>query len=778
MLSRHSRPRPSGIFAVTSRFDTSFLLETSPDLPSISRGYKTSTERTRSYQKSTVDFLKQLHDNQISRKTACVKVEEMLLKFLALPDNVPMDGPLALDLLNAALRNASLPNERLIPRLFSLACQVMIRSGHPLAAKEVHRQLWNLLECHKNYLTNDLPYNTHHVNDACKQWIEHIVLHSNQTRKKIDYETAQKINRLKKRMQQLYEDRSVPLVINAHSCNTFIMYFCNQQKPQEAYRLLKWMIKECQKEHSVERSPRVSSFTATISAFSKSGAPEMALEIVQQMLASYKTKEGAIPPPNTSCFNALIDAWAISGRNDAGEKAEQTIEWMQQLHETENLDTAPNSVSYSSCINAWSRSPIRDAPVRAEATLQRMVELYKSGSDVAPTESAFTSVMNAWANSGRDVAPTKVVSILGLMKEMSTQNKKLQISDIPYAVLIKSWEQVARQSTGPKKKECADKGLQVLELMETDGIGVTPGVYNALIMALLSSSATDAVFYFLELEEGFRNGSETAKMNTRTFNSGLNAIAALNKPNAADKAMEILQRMFEYSLKDQSVRPDETTFNVILKVLSRCHSDDAASKANALLDEMNSMPSIKPSSISYLTCIIAWGRSNQTDKFHRVTDLLSSYKEAHSKGELSDRMTVTVFNAALSVCYHNESVDLGNDAWRTALTTMGEWRKMKRIRPDHTTYLSFFRVMSMLSSLGHDVDDRDKMLQEEFAQCTKDGLVSREIVELIHQISPEIFNNIFGDNQDPKSVTIPEKWSKQRSRNNMKHNRPHAGNKK
>jgi hypothetical protein len=217
--------------------------------------------------------------------------------------------------------------------------------------------------------------------------------------------------------------------------------------------------------------------------------------------------------------------------------------------------------------------------------------------------------------------------------------------------------------------------------------------------------------------------------------------------------------MFEYSRDEPSVRPDETTFNIILKVLSRSHANDAALKANTLLMEMDSMPSVKPSSISYLTCIIAWGRSNKTDKFHRVKELLFRFKEAHAKGKLAGRITVSVYNAALSVCYHNSSSELQHDAWLTALTAMEELRKMKRIHPDHTTYLSLFRVMGMLLGHDHDRENRDNILEQEFANCIHDGLVSREILEIVYKVSPRIFHHFFGESEKPKTATIPTNWS-------------------
>ena len=708
----------------------------------------------REYQKSALQFLDQLKNKRVAPELACIKIEEILLQFLSRENNVPEDFSLSLELLNVALKNANLPNERVIPRLFSLACQVMIRSGHPLASKEVHRQIWKLIEGHQDYLTNNLEYNSHHVNDAWKQWIDHVVLGSNRSKRRINYNTKQEIDRLLNRMEKLFDDPSVPLVHTNNSCNSFIFYYCNQQKPAEAYRLLRW-VAENSGNHPVRILPPVSSFTATIFAFSKAGKPEKALEIVQWMLSSYK--KGVVPPPNSSSFNGLLDAWARSGRKDAGEKAEQTMEWMEHLHQTENLDTLPIEISYSICINAWARSRVPHAPQRAESILRRMVELYRNGSQVVPSASAFTSAMNTWANSKSDEAPARIALILDVMKEIAAKSNQIQVTVIPYTILMKAWEQLARKKEGKQKLECGNRALQAFAEMENSGIAATAEAHNSLITALHQTSAINAVFHFLELEEKYRD--QSVQLDTRTFNSGLNALATLNKPDVADKALNLLQRMFKYARKDSSVQPDEFTFNTILKVLSRSSGDDAAKNANDLLLEMHSMPSIDPSFISYNTCIIAWGRSNDNKKFQHIEDLLRRFNTSHSISNMSGKDFLSVYNCVLSVCSHNMSPELQSEAWAMTLTTMEELRNQTKIRPDQRTYLSFLRVLSMVS-LEDVAEAREALLHKEFSYCISDGLVSHEILELVHSISPKLFCHYFGDTVDPKNVSIPRGWSR------------------
>ena len=163
------------------------------------------------------------------------------------------------------------------------------------------------------------------------------------------------------------------------------------------------------------------------------------------------------------------------------------------------------------------------------------------------------------------------------------------------------------------------------------------------------------------------------------------------------------------------------------KVLSRSHAKDSALKADNLLQEMSSMPSVKPTFISYLTCIIAWGRSSDTDKFQRVKNLLTQFETSlYRKNKLSGKVPVAVYNAALSVCYHNESAELQDEALETALFTMQKLRRTKA-QPDETTYESFFRVLTGFPD-NEERKSRDELLESEFSNCINDGLA----LSLIH----------------------------------------------
>lgn len=739
------------------------------------------------------------------------KIEESLQAFLQYNNNdnsnstgttksslVRSDGPLARRLLDVALQHADLPNERLLPRLFSLTCQVMVGSGHDHSIRQAYDLLWKLLNGHDTYFLRSsgrgggrgggnnqvLLYNTHHVNDACAAYIRYQVLTANQNRgQKIDHKTAQRIHRLIQKLEELYTDSNVALVADANVYDVVILFLCNQHRPREAYDRLQWMVTATENEKEEEKAntrgkgsastlslllaPPITSFTTVISGFAKTGEADMAHEVIQKMLTGNATKRN-VPAPNHACFNALLHAYAVAGGKDAGSKAEQTLQWMEQLHETQGLDTQPDELSYNTVVDAWAKSKAPDAPERAESLLLKMQTAHEAGILGAPSEQTFTSVMNAWATSRRRDATARVTALLDLLEAVSEGTTELVIHkpNIAYSILIKTWEEAARYGSPKQRRHCADEVLAVLERMKVKGITPSPGTYNAVLTALLQCSPLDSILFFLQLEEEYRSGS--IRLDTRTFNCGLNAIAAMNKPDAMERATEVLKRMLWYSddaicKGDKSLLPSRMTYNIILKVLSRSPSPHAAEKADALLSEMNVRTDLSPDFISFLTTILAWGRSEREDKFERVTDVLHRFIALlNQQARGASKSDVATFNTVLSVCNHNSNPDLRGACLSAVHSTMTALRKVRGLQPDEITYANFFCVVGGDSSEGGSSLglSLEKLIKDEFDACVGDGLVTREILHNLQKASKDIWTQVMPGDQDPETMPIPKTWSR------------------
>jgi hypothetical protein len=719
----------------------------------------------RSYQETATKFLNSVRSGKIMSELVTQKVEECLLQCVSDESNrVPSDGPLALDLLNVGISHADLSKRQPIPRLFSLACQIMVRCGHPKAFEEVNRQLWRLLDGHEQFLNQsnkrqDIVQNSHHVNDACSQLIHYMLMKAVKEKKLLSKRSIEELRDLIERLEQYHAEPSIPLVGDGVIEDAIVLFLCYQGKPREALERVQSKLRARKRTDIIPYQPFLSTFTSIISSFAKTNQPEESREVLQWMMnEQIKGSNSVVPPPNEACFNALLHAYAVAGGEDAGYRAEETLKWMDELHVSNAFATAPDSTSFNVVINAWARSNHPDAATHAENILQQMIELSEAGHDIRPTAESWSSVMHAWVNSRHPRSMERITAILDYMERLVDDGSEM--SDVCYTIYVKAWENEGHRKPGRYNiHQCTDKILQVVDRIKGKGRVPSPELLNAVLTAITELTAVNGVLYFLELERQYRQGE--VRLVTRTFNIGLNAIASLNRGDAEEKAFDTLSRMKEYAKIDPDVAPSNLTFNIILKVLSRSHAPDAAARADDLLREADSMSLLSPDSTSYLTCIIAWGRSPQADKFERVKDVLNRFVQSKEfQAEKHDQGAVKVFNAALSVCHHNSANDHINSV-RTAIFVMKELRKRKLLRPDHITYMSFFRVFDNVDlHMFPDSPALLRILRDEFVHCIDDGMVVTEIVRILTTIDLTILIDVIGKDLDLKSFSVPINWSR------------------
>lgn len=95
-----------------------------------------------------------------------------------------------------------------------------------------------------------------------------------------------------------------------------------------------------------------------VDAWAKSGegvsAAQRAEEILQEMNRIYQQTGQENLRPTTGIFNAVINAWARSRDKMAPSRAEQILQWMHTLHET-NPTIQPDKYTFNTGANRFCR---------------------------------------------------------------------------------------------------------------------------------------------------------------------------------------------------------------------------------------------------------------------------------------------------------------------------------------------------------------------------------------------------------------------------------------
>jgi hypothetical protein len=89
----------------------------------------------------------------------------------------------------------------------------------------------------------------------------------------------------------------------------------------------------------------------------------------------------------------VVDAWAKSGEGvSAAQRAEAILQHMHQQYQTTRSEhLKPTTGIFNAVINAWARSKDKVAPARAEQILQWMEDLHQTNPSIQPDKYTFNT---------------------------------------------------------------------------------------------------------------------------------------------------------------------------------------------------------------------------------------------------------------------------------------------------------------------------------------------------------------------------------------------------
>ncbi|VEU40737.1 unnamed protein product [Pseudo-nitzschia multistriata] len=157
------------------------------------------------------------------------------------------------------------------------------------------------------------------------------------------------------------------------------------------------------------------SMSTLATAWAKSYSDEAAQKA--EAIIQYMDLKGLIP--NTITYNSILHAIAVGNECDRALKAEDIVQRMKQRHEEKGEDCQPDVYTYQSLIQAWSRTSLPGAPQKAEQILQFMDDESSSGKKnchrLAPNAYCFTTVIHTWARSSEKHRARKAYQLLNVM---------------------------------------------------------------------------------------------------------------------------------------------------------------------------------------------------------------------------------------------------------------------------------------------------------------------------------------------------------------------------
>ena len=399
----------------------------------------------------------------------------------------------------------------------------------------------------------------------------------------------------------------------------------------------------------------------------------------------------------------------------------------------EKMSIPTRMADHTNVILAWAKDKREDSIIRATTLLETMSDLFLKGDLTEdPEHIAFSSVIAAWTALDQ---PEKAEELLWLMeKDVRPMAKSLQPGVYTYNNVCHGYIKDNAKINNKSVKSIA----KIIKYMEDNWkeqplIKPDSYTYNTLIKAWNLSGNLQTVEQMEQVLDRMEAVLEGGKVSNKNFNMVLNAYAKSKDSSAAENAVRLLERMKASKLVD----PDIITYTTVIECVSRSpDAEFAADKALELLAEIQSIyeenkkdSSMMPNSRTFSSAILAVTKSkNRIVQARQLLDqLIALYKETN---EPTLCPTAHAYNYVINCAANSNDKIL---AFKIAAKTYQGLREHKELKPDSYTYAFWFKACNQLLGDSKAPDLYVKFVTLSFAQCCKEGMVSREVLNRLKQ---------------------------------------------
>jgi len=209
--------------------------------------------------------------------------------------------------------------------------------------------------------------------------------------------------------------------------------------------------------------------------------------------------------PTTGIFNAVINAWARSKETIAPSRAEQILDWMDKLRQTNPaIQIRPDKFTYNTgkspdllslayemintgfnlrlhflVIHAYAKSGGTAAAMKAQELLARMHTMNEAGYHFAkPDTITYNVVINAWAKSGGQGAAVETEKLLARMHQLhQAGDRDIKPNVVTYGAVIDSYAKSGEKGAAAKADTLLAKMIQLYQSDPVANSDLRPNTY-------------------------------------------------------------------------------------------------------------------------------------------------------------------------------------------------------------------------------------------------------------------------------------------------------------
>jgi len=383
-----------------------------------------------------------------------------------------------------------------------------------------------------------------------------------------------------------------------------------------------------------------------------------------------------------------------------------------------SITVKPNVRTYSTVIDAYSRTANEnaDGAEAGQALLEHLRTLYESTGDeeLKPNAISYNSVINAWAKTGT------VYGAETAMKLLTTMENEGIVDVISYNAVIHAWARCGSKYSGDRAEGVLQRMKDLAAIADEEDIeqdGESKEEREVLHFDRIFSSQA----YF--------------KPNIRTYSSVIDAWSRSNCPTAASRAQAILNEMEKIyeQTGDGSIQPNTVTYSTVINAYAR--SRDMENKASAALQVLKRMQQVydsgeneqaKPSVVTYNSVLNACATTYGVRSLDRRSRFASE-EEKHND-QVSDLVRLADDEETDKSASQSLALGIVKAMYKEMTSPESD------IQPDHFTYGTVLKACANLMSPGD--EDAIPFIREVFEQCCDDGQVSFGVCFQLRQAAP------------------------------------------
>lgn len=402
----------------------------------------------------------------------------------------------------------------------------------------------------------------------------------------------------------------------------------------------------------------------------------------------------------------------------------------------------PSDQSYLSAILALSRSKDEWSAGRAHELLMNTLKLYDSGKWIKnrPSLMAFNCVINAYANSRSQGAAEKAESVLNLLEslyfdESKPQYNYLRPDVVSYNAVVTAWSRCREEAAVYRAEKIMRRMEKHANAVGWRYLPVEPDNYtfNSLIYAWTQSnvgvaSAEQAEDILRTMIYKYDQGNKSFAPDQKIFCSVINAWARCGDDSIGLRnALELLDLMRELNNEGlKSLKPDGITLSAVMDAAVRSQDSNAFDIVFDILKEMidgyqNGDKKIKPTVKTFSSALQSLAKSQVPEKHLKAQNILKQMKD------LNVEPNVYTYNYVINCAASVSNDDNLMEAFKIALAAFNSIRTTESYKCDSFTYAFFFKACSILLPASM----RLKVVKETFRLCVFEGRLNDQVLHWV-----------------------------------------------